>query len=148
MSQGALLAKEGRVTPRSDPHTEAIREALEMFRDYFVLYDETERRTPGVSPAIAIANAALAALAALESERDGLDEDFKQTCRQFDDYVREYGPKLVAAEARVTQIRQALAAMRSMALSGEPYSQQMQTLVEDALGLGVVADGGGGRDDE
>lgn len=42
---------------------------------------------------------------------------------------------LVTAADEIDGLRRALAAMRSMALSGEPYSPQMRGVVDGALGL-------------
>lgn len=51
---------------KARPDAEIVRTALALFRDYFVMYDESERRAPGISPGIARAEDALAALGRIE----------------------------------------------------------------------------------
>lgn len=168
------------MTPRSDPHTEAPGAAL--IRGVLELVASEDFRLNGCA---CNANGecyfhkhklpeALAALAALESERDALSVEADGLREQLyaDELVHQ---RMVAAEARVPQLAEALTdecelsgqtveTIRNLRanwktvidedIEGEPLIENiLYWLIEDEkalndariAALGVVADGGGGQ---
>lgn len=115
--------------------SDVICDALTMSRDFFVLYDEEMRRAPGVSPGIAKCEAALVALMERDAAFEELTRQLGEAHRSIHDLITkdltgenasQFGHyfdrtwsaihairhRAVAAEARVTQLAEALTSAR------------------------------------